>query len=990
MGGLSDNQLRLTHTEKKQLVILNSDIDVQETYIVINNHTIGSSNNNFVIYEKDNNIFSLNSSNLYFNQDVATNNIIVSDQTTLQDVVVNNSLTINNSNINFNNSQIFTESNIIFNKDITVDKAYTDTLYVNTIDNLNGCNIEIKNLQLSESKFNNPEFTNSVNIKNVDSQNIIQIDILDNNNLLNILKAEDLFEINNNGSIIIQNTLQLNKNSLYFCNLSIDNNNCLSIGKTKHPVEVIDYNTKLLWESNNASLLHIHHNNYKDYNIIKDPLLYISTDYNPESNIITKNYDQMPFVISNLQLFIDTDHQDVTEPIFDNYKVFFNFLPNNFSNIEWYKLPEQKNINNYGNNDDFTKNNEHFNLLVNNYDYNNYKLHVNQIVSKIISTSDSIEKYEVEMYIGYYLDSNIIPHINNVVDIHKNNIDVDISTSNESIYVGDLYIENTKMLDYHKIVENNYNLFPNACNIYIDFNIHLIYEKAVETTQIYFIDITPKTIPCPSIIQCEFNTNEILNLNSNGLLTVKEIDTNKGKIDYLNVSQIDNDVNFMNCNLDNVNNLNVNSINVNVVTADTIKAQSVSTDNIKFIGGNKIIFTEINTDYFDTCNINSDYFKVNDSRTLILNQFTICDGILDNNDIIEYRDKQNITECLITNQSKILGNYNNSNVLYIDGNLKAMGNLSLNNFTINIDNDNLTLLDNNKLPSLQYGNNILQLGNYFNLLYNDVNKIWMGDYQNLMFFSGLEESIKLDFNTCKIYSETTSIENNGTINFNKRYENSFKQFYYNNYQIDDIERSNIEIHSKLFNFNMFGNLRLANTKNDTILEIGDLHNTPTYTMNVFGNIKCCKPFKIELDPEDNSITNREFYNNIALDVEGDTQINGSLNISEHLDCKQYIKTEQYIEAKQGVRNISDLRVKTELKLITNSLQKIKQLSGYTFKRKDLNGVKDTGLIAQDVNKVLPEVINIDPNGYLNIDYSKMMGLMVEAIKELDNKISLIK
>ena len=51
---------------------------------------------------------------------------------------------------------------------------------------------------------------------------------------------------------------------------------------------------------------------------------------------------------------------------------------------------------------------------------------------------------------------------------------------------------------------------------------------------------------------------------------------------------------------------------------------------------------------------------------------------------------------------------------------------------------------------------------------------------------------------------------------------------------------------------------------------------------------------------------------------------------------------------------------------------------------------DTGLIAQDVQSVLPEVISIDNNNMLNIEYNKMMGLIIEAIKELDNKINLIK
>ena len=80
----------------------------------------------------------------------------------------------------------------------------------------------------------------------------------------------------------------------------------------------------------------------------------------------------------------------------------------------------------------------------------------------------------------------------------------------------------------------------------------------------------------------------------------------------------------------------------------------------------------------------------------------------------------------------------------------------------------------------------------------------------------------------------------------------------------------------------------------------------------------------------------------------------------------------------------------DLKKIENAVDKLKLLSGYTFKRKDLNGIKDTGLLAQDVRSVLPEVVNENDEGILSIEYAKMMGLIVEAIKELNAKIDSIK
>ena len=69
--------------------------------------------------------------------------------------------------------------------------------------------------------------------------------------------------------------------------MSIDNKNHLTIGDTKNPVNVVDYDTKIEWENSNNSLLHIHRKDtYKEYDIIKDPLLYITVDYDPNCNII--------------------------------------------------------------------------------------------------------------------------------------------------------------------------------------------------------------------------------------------------------------------------------------------------------------------------------------------------------------------------------------------------------------------------------------------------------------------------------------------------------------------------------------------------------------------------------------------------------------------------------------------------------------------------------------------------------------------------------
>jgi hypothetical protein len=101
----------------------------------------------------------------------------------------------------------------------------------------------------------------------------------------------------------------------------------------------------------------------------------------------------------------------------------------------------------------------------------------------------------------------------------------------------------------------------------------------------------------------------------------------------------------------------------------------------------------------------------------------------------------------------------------------------------------------------------------------------------------------------------------------------------------------------------------------------------------------------------------------------------------------------YIEANTGnfvasgnVTAYSDINLKTDLEVIPNALSKILQLTGYTYTRTDTNE-RQTGLIAQDVEKVLPEAVI--QGDHLSLAYGNLAGLLVEAIKELTDKVSVL-
>jgi hypothetical protein len=86
---------------------------------------------------------------------------------------------------------------------------------------------------------------------------------------------------------------------------------------------------------------------------------------------------------------------------------------------------------------------------------------------------------------------------------------------------------------------------------------------------------------------------------------------------------------------------------------------------------------------------------------------------------------------------------------------------------------------------------------------------------------------------------------------------------------------------------------------------------------------------------------------------------------------------------------SDERLKTNIRNIENALDKVMQLRGVLFTRIN-DGVADTGVIAQDVLKVLPEAVKLNDTGFYAVAYGNIVGLLIEAIKELKDQLDEVK
>ena len=93
---------------------------------------------------------------------------------------------------------------------------------------------------------------------------------------------------------------------------------------------------------------------------------------------------------------------------------------------------------------------------------------------------------------------------------------------------------------------------------------------------------------------------------------------------------------------------------------------------------------------------------------------------------------------------------------------------------------------------------------------------------------------------------------------------------------------------------------------------------------------------------------------------------------------------------------SDERLKENVVSIENAVKKVEAIGGYTYNWIPMEGVhvygdmKDVGVIAQEVEKVLPELVSDRENGYKAVKYDKLTAVLIEAVKELSERVKTLE
>lgn len=925
----------------KNLIELNTNNDIthNETYIQIGKDIkIGSSNNLFVIKDTfDNNLFNLSSDVLLFQQNVSFDNTI----NILDRFVCNDLSTVFYNNVEFHlNNQpfnIFNYDKSIFN--INDDNTFIhscfssnlsiyNTLYTNHIKPFND-NIIIDGLLLKDYKAIDGTFKNNIII---DFNQLQNADIIDNHSIF----------INKN--INTCNFLHLSTNHTH--NMSINYKGYIEIGSISQndvPLNIISQDNFIIKSNDNFSLNKYGHLSIGNSIDSKSLLLIHRNDNNIQNDILNQPLSIFSMDYNPINNFITSNIIDIPFHI-DNIILNKNHIVNEFS----YNFIVSFELNNFDNTHNvlwnthslpydihsFSFSNIDFVFKITDIDYNQYNLKI----LDFYNYPSLISNNSYKLIAGFWYDNE------NIIDEHLQFLISNDSFSNSSY--------SFKHIQFSHNIFHDYASFDDYS---IHFDVFILVQNSPNILYMSYINTNPILQPPPDFIQFSSNNQTIASFDAFGLFDIPSINIRDiSTINQLNVSKIINDVDYDFHNLYHVK--NIDTQNIFVDGSITIGDVKISKEHGIELNQDFSIESKINS--VNISNINSPFFKYNNDFTSFLNKVSIGSHI---NDILHIRN-------------------NNDYELLIQGKGLSINNdkLVLNAFDepfLNFQNSNIirfeTLLNDNvdaNKQSLSFSS--LSLYNNSSTVFNSFNDIDI-------FSFGSDNFLCLNTNSIPYNKFSIGVPSSFLINNNKETQYWYQYFkdvlYFqdttsfnlnNLFLLHNIDNTTVHDYMK-HTFNVFGSSRFSNTNNITLAEIRD--DDLNSTMTVYGSLKCSKKI-INISPE-NGISYSS--NSDALIVDGNACIDGKVYTTG------------------GVASLSDIKMKTNIQHIRSSIEKIRSLNGYTYQRIDTKQ-NETGLIAQEVEQVLPQVVHLDKNNNKTIAYGNLSGLIVEAIKNIDNRLQILE
>ena len=857
-------------------------------------------------------------------------------------------------------------------KPILIDNAIITNL------NMDGFNLRKYVIINNNESFNEPAI--SIN-RYVNDCNIIELSSKTSNNLTGIINSNKVFTINSKGFIGINKEIP------------------------KNPIEinVVSSNTQFIL-SYYGDYLNTYFNN--------------SNTYSNDSNLISSNqsnFDNLDkFVITNrgfigigtdntsnhLLINVKDDNRNkINYPIINlnfNYDSSNNYKTSNLIDLKFIAEKELRNI--YDENDAI--------IGTTNYEYNNFNFTFTSNSSFFPQSVEPVQNARVIINASNMINNDYIitNNISNLINYNTSNYSPFLFNYNNVDYIINYYLQfpNFLTLDINEtIIANNQinpviiqdNNNPNFYNLtyisYItkansikpydetslilkeykkeiytfdpinqtDFAIYLNQKLFIEKN-IYelksFMDWKTYSYQPPSLLLYATSNEQFsASLTADGRLSLGDtllennyyLYINKrarlNNLECLNLSSVPNkkNINFSDCNISNINrsfvNSNINNyqISTNAIITNLINTTAnISNINVSNINVSLLNYNQklLGSNLIITSNLANFNMKTSfGSNNIIKNEYLMDINInsINSNGLIVQSYYSNLNPSII-----ISGNScNNYSYLRILNNLVdySIGiNSNINKNYLNYDNFYLRDNKNNRI-----------IFKHINFNDNDNNQLIIGGSNNIIF-------------DLKPEPIPTNQTNKISLGYPYRYllQNSFSIYDWDKHFKENLLNSDCML-------NVYGNINLSSINNTSFIKcvateypnekisinIGGAQSKPGFIMNVEGNV----------------------YFSSNINIQNDIYVRGTLG------------------------NVSDIRLKENLKIINNSLKKIEKISGYTYDRKD-TGRRETGLVAQEVLEILPEAINKDNEDYYNISYGNMSGLLVEGIKELNERLTRIE
>lgn len=939
-----------------------------------------------LIQEKNNNYYQINneiSSNLlYLNTDINSyNDATINFKNNYQFGYINNKISISKTSnlLTIDNSTIDLYKNTIIHSNLTVDNYfYTEnntTYFNNNIDitlnnsqnsfkiNLNNSQLPIVDINKNNAFFRNNNLITSNII--IEKGGTLYTNFIDSPNLepviiKNMQFAESLRILTAN---IIQN-ISID-NDIIFANLTDYYQPGVPNNLTNIPTNITFWNTYMINNNINKTDPYFSRPNI---NVIK----YVDNDENGliigGSNILefrtaklsTSSIKKKVYSINNngymcigedynkdipLKININPSYSNIIQysNLSTNKNKVFSITSNGFVNIgSINSINNQLNI--LKNNNDNNLNTDLISLNINN---TNYTSNIGLISIPFIINEN------INEFIFNYNSSSTITQGTTVINISitltnsfiENNINNDIYDNNDYYITSNYPNNNGSSAIFTETIKNNFKIPLNTFIINV-------YGPRIENIFKFHIYKLGTSVP-----------STISNNNHYKIVQFYYLDTGK-KITYEFYIHKNDYIYDYNGIYYPIKTNFISTLSNNITTFSIAESGNIG----------------IGTSHTDLYNIYTSSALIHDLNCKTINNpltKNISYNYCSLNNINEINNASLISTDLISATSNFTSNFSNIHTI-INSNLNVLGN----NGTVRINTKSIFG------SGEQYDNYNITINTLNNegkgiVIKNDIDNI----NPSLLIYGSIPTSyplLKLE-NTLSSYKIGLNNNNNFEIINNKNgmilFQNNSQNSSGNS--ISFLNNSLVIFEDSNSNVKIFLGKRTSDPENwyDIIDDNNGFNNSIDDTINIYGNLNFRRT-------DDSIIINSYTANNklkiglgssnISLDG---LYIDLSTTITSNLTAKKDILLEGTI------LSVSDSNLKSNILKIQNPLDKINNINGYTYIRTDTSNY-ETGLLAQEVKEILPEVIKYENNHY-NISYGNMSGLFVECIKELNNKIDIL-